>query len=301
MNDGTMPLPYPVGEHPAGSVWPTGQHSQDQQLRRGGYVPATRCDAERIPPVIAAHAIATYSRPGDTVVDPDCGAGTVLVEALRSGRHTIGLTTHGEHKRIARANLLAAADRAGYWPASLLLDHLPTTLATALAAGMVGRAGLVLTTLRHHQGEADGAVTRLADTLAACATLLRPAGRVIVTARRTRMLGALEDWPSEILAAADTAGLIPVQRCVALLAAIRGERLLIRASQAARRAVTRASRRGAPITLNAHHDVLVFAPDPQQARPGQQATSDATATAVAVPANSEKAVVMAAGEGACAS
>jgi hypothetical protein len=55
-----------------------------------------------------------------------------------------------------------------------------------------------------------------------------------------------------------------VQRCVALVAAIRGQRLHVRASHAARRAVTRASRRGAPITLTAHHDILVLAPRPRR-------------------------------------
>jgi hypothetical protein len=41
--------------------------------------PALRCLIER------------FSKPGDTILDPFCGSGTLLVEALLSGRHSVGL------------------------------------------------------------------------------------------------------------------------------------------------------------------------------------------------------------------
>jgi DNA modification methylase len=43
-----------------------------------------------------------YSRPGDLVVDPCCGAGTTLVAALRSGRRAIGGDINPEHAELAR-------------------------------------------------------------------------------------------------------------------------------------------------------------------------------------------------------
>lgn len=43
-----------------------------------------------------------YSRPGDLVVDPCCGAGTTLVAALRSGRRAIGGDVSAEHAELAR-------------------------------------------------------------------------------------------------------------------------------------------------------------------------------------------------------
>jgi hypothetical protein len=43
-----------------------------------------------------------YSRPGDLVVDPCCGAGTTLVAALRSGRRAIGGDVNAEHAELAR-------------------------------------------------------------------------------------------------------------------------------------------------------------------------------------------------------
>jgi DNA modification methylase len=42
-------------------------------------------------PALAAHAIATYSAPGGLVLDPMCGAGTTLVEAVHAARHAIGV------------------------------------------------------------------------------------------------------------------------------------------------------------------------------------------------------------------
>lgn len=44
----------------------------------------------RFSPEFARLAIRTFSRPGDVVLDPFMGSGTVLVEALVSGRHAIG-------------------------------------------------------------------------------------------------------------------------------------------------------------------------------------------------------------------
>ncbi|WP_165960688.1 hypothetical protein [Actinocrispum wychmicini] len=92
-------------------------------------------------------AIVTYTRPGDLVLDPDCGAGTVLVEALRAGRHALGLTARTRSWTLARANI-TAAKAAGAWRDGSVLDARPKVLATVRAAGLIGRVGLVLTALR---------------------------------------------------------------------------------------------------------------------------------------------------------
>lgn len=42
-----------------------------------------------------------YSRPGQLVVDPCCGAGTTLEAARRTGRRAIGGDVSLEHARIA--------------------------------------------------------------------------------------------------------------------------------------------------------------------------------------------------------
>lgn len=240
----------------AWSVWPTGQHNETTHHTRG-YLPATRTDAERIPPALAAYAISAYSRPGDTILDPDCGAGTVLVEALRAGRHTVGLTTSERWWSIARANL-TATKRAGAWPDASVLDAHPRMLTTPRAAGLTRRVSLVLSTLRHHAGhpdprEADSGLSRLAHTLTACFLLLHPDAHVIITIRRRRHRGVLQDLPSAVLAAGHTAGLIPLQRCVALTVPLRGTLLTTQ-----REAAPHKPRASIPISLTAHHDVLIF-------------------------------------------
>src|SRR5437879_12226611 len=62
------------------SVWTCGGQSDNIRLRQAGYLPDTGRDADRVPVGLASAAIAAYRRPGGTGADPDCGAGTVLVE-----------------------------------------------------------------------------------------------------------------------------------------------------------------------------------------------------------------------------
>jgi SAM-dependent methyltransferase len=58
--------------------------------------------AGRMHPTIARGAIAAYSQAGDTVVDPFCGSGTVLVEAQVAGRAAIGVDASPLATAIAR-------------------------------------------------------------------------------------------------------------------------------------------------------------------------------------------------------
>jgi hypothetical protein len=248
------------------SVWPTGQRDSLAQLRDAGCVPGTETDTERIPPAVAAHAIATYTRPGDLVLDPDCGAGTTLVEALRAGRHALGLTARNRWWTLARANV-TAAKTAGAWRDGSVLDARPKVLATVRAAGLIGRVGLVLTSLRKAPDRAGGAgldaievaMAELATTLLLCEPLLRSGGHVAVVAHPRRHLdGSLIDLTAPLIAAGASAGLVPVERCIALMAELRGSRLITRASLAERRAAVRAHAAGSPIAIGAHVEVLVF-------------------------------------------
>ncbi len=58
--------------------------------------------AGRMHPSIARGAIEAFSAPGDTVIDPFCGSGTVLVEALAAGRSAIGVDASALAVAIAR-------------------------------------------------------------------------------------------------------------------------------------------------------------------------------------------------------
>ncbi|MFI5308780.1 MAG: DNA methyltransferase [Polyangiales bacterium] len=70
----------------------------------------------RMPPGLARALIAAFSRPGDRVLDPFCGSGTVLVEAMLAGRHATGVDASPLALRIAEAHcaLRTAAQRAAF-------------------------------------------------------------------------------------------------------------------------------------------------------------------------------------------
>jgi hypothetical protein len=105
------------------SVWATAQQAGPSQ-RRGRYVPASVKHPARMLPAIAAHAVASYTQPGDLVFDPMCGIGTTLVEAVHAGRDAIGVEYESRWSDIADANL-ALAHTTGSWP---------TTFEAALAS-----------------------------------------------------------------------------------------------------------------------------------------------------------------------
>ncbi|GGM81679.1 hypothetical protein GCM10011609_17120 [Lentzea pudingi] len=243
------------------SVWPTGQHDALTQVRAAACVPGTETDTERVPPAVAAHTIATYTRPGDLVLDPNCGAGTVLTEALRAGRHAVGLTSSNRWWPLARANVTAAKSM-GAWRDGSVLDARPTVLATVRAAGLIGQVGLVLTALRTPSRRLSGsdhdpdesALAELATALRCCEPLVRQGGYVVVVARPKRCSdGALVDLASQLDAVGTAAGLALIDRCVALTADLRGERLRTRASLAERRRSANSR-----VSLVAHDEVFVF-------------------------------------------
>ncbi len=91
----------------ATSVWMTGQ--QDAKTQRSGrYVAASVTHPAKMLPAIAAHAIHHFSHPGDLVLDPMCGIGTTLVEAVRADRHALGTEYEPQWAVLARANLALA-------------------------------------------------------------------------------------------------------------------------------------------------------------------------------------------------
>ena len=70
--------------------------------------------AGRMHPTIARGGIQAFSAVGELVVDPFCGSGTVLVEAMAAGRRAVGVDASPLGIAIARARttLLGAAGRA---------------------------------------------------------------------------------------------------------------------------------------------------------------------------------------------
>ena len=291
---GPRPLPGPPGTRPSDprlplSVWATAQHDARTQ-RRGRYLPESTAHPAKMLPGIAATAISRYTEPGDLVADPMCGIGTTLVEAIHLGRNAIGVEYEPRWARIAAANITHAR-RHGAAGAAQVIRGDARQLPALLPPGMAGRAALVVTSppygpsvhgqVRAEQRRGGGGVEKydnrygrdpanlahhglddmlagFTQILAGCRVLLRPGGLAVITARPWRQHGELVDLPAAVLAAGASAGLISAARCVALLAGLRGGRLVPRPSFFQLDNVRKARRRGEPWHLIVHEDVLIL-------------------------------------------
>ena len=307
----------------ATSVWISGQ--QDAKTQRAGrYVPASVAHPAKMLPAIAAHAIHHYTRPGDIVLDPMCGIGTTLVEAVRSGRHAIGTEYEPRWTSIARANLTLAhhAGAAGIgrvvcadardlpkvahpaladlrsdvtvahpsatgeptrtpaWdrPVSLVLTSPPYgshTHGQVTAPGpghSVGKSDFRYSPTRRGSGnlahaDFDDLLAGFTAILAGAITLLRPGGHVVLTTRPYRRGGELIDLPSAIIAAAQDAGLTFIDRNPALMAGLRQDQLIPRASFFQLLAARKARGAGIPQQVTVHEDVLTFVYSPPDSEP----------------------------------
>ncbi|MEC3979895.1 DNA methyltransferase [Amycolatopsis sp. H20-H5] len=274
-----------------GSVWATAQTSPAAQ-RKGRFVPASTAHPAKMLPAVAAHAIAQYTRPGDVVLDPMCGIGTTLVEAIDLRRRAVGIEYEPHWVDIARANLDLARER-GHDHDGRVIGGDARQLETLLPAEYVGQVALVVTSppygpSLHGQvtsgpDTADGKVRKhhyrygstldrgnLANIghhrllagftriLAACARVLRPGGHVAITVRPWREHSELIDLPSQVIACGIAAGLVPVERCVALLARVADTDLVARGSFFQRDFIRKQRDAGLPLHLIAHEDLLIF-------------------------------------------
>jgi modification methylase len=96
-----MPTDLPL------SVWRSAQRNARAQ-RAGRYVELSGTHPARMLPAIAARVIATYTQPGDLVLDPLCGIGTTLVEAVHLGRDAIGVEYEQTWADVASGNVAHA-------------------------------------------------------------------------------------------------------------------------------------------------------------------------------------------------
>lgn len=268
------------------SVWTTAQRNARAQ-RAGRYVEVSGTHPAKMLPAIAARAIATYTGPGDLVVDPMAGIGSTLVEAVHLGRDAIGVEYEPNWADLARANLAHARAQGATGHGEVVCGdarHLPTLVDPAVR----GLVALVLTsppygpslhgrvTARPGEGIAkahnrystdpanlahvglDGLLDAMRTILAGCASLLRPGGYVAMTVRPWWSAGQLVDLPGALVRVGEDAGLVLYERNVALLAGLRGDRLVPRTSFFALEQVRKARAAGVPRFVIAHEDLLVF-------------------------------------------
>jgi modification methylase len=268
------------------SVWPTAQHAAPTQ-RAGRYLPGSTAHPAKMLPAIARHAINADSHPGELVLDPMCGIGTTLVEAIHLGRHAIGIELEPRWAQLAQANTSHARANGATGTATVITGdarHLPNLL----PPNPVGQVGLVLTsppygasihgqvTPRPGQGVAKYDNTYSPDPanlgrvnppdllqglgaiLAGCQQLLRPGALLVLTARPYRHHDQLVDLPGQLTQITEAAGLVLYERNAALLVGLRQDRLVPRPSFFQLDRIRKARARGLPLRIIAHEDVLVF-------------------------------------------
>lgn len=267
------------------SVWAVAQRPSQVQ-RRGRYLPDSMPHPAKMLPALAERAVETFTRPGDLVLDPMCGIGTTLVEAVQLGRDAIGVEYEARWADLARANVGYARDHGASGVAEVVVGDC-RHLRSLVPPEAVGQVALILTSPpygasthgrvrtngggvrkwdhRYSADRANLAHQGLDSILAAMESMFReasfvlaPGGVVALTARPWRKDGVLVDLPGRLVGAAHNAGFELVERNVALLAALRGERLVPRASFFQLNEVRRARAEGVPLRVIAHEDVLVF-------------------------------------------
>ncbi|UGT59891.1 TRM11 family SAM-dependent methyltransferase [Nocardia asteroides] len=282
-------IPSQIGSTaPPVSVWATAQTAPTAQ-RRGRYHPGSTAHPAKMFPAIVQHAVETYTRPGDLVLDPMCGIGTTLVESLYLGRRAVGVEYESPWAELARANI-GLAREAGIKLDAEVYHGDARKLGELIPAELRGRASLVITSppygdSLHGHVRANGAepirktnhrygrvldrgnlanvglgrlLTGFTKILAGAAEYLAPGGHVVITARPWRQHAELVPLPSHLYTCGELAGLVPVERCVALLGRLTEGELVARSSFFQRDFVVKQRAAGLPIHLIAHEDVVVL-------------------------------------------
>ncbi|MBK0870234.1 site-specific DNA-methyltransferase [Saccharopolyspora sp. HNM0986] len=276
---------------PGVSVWATAQSAPASQ-RKHRYTPDSTAHPAKMLPAVAAHAITHYTRPGELVLDPMCGIGTTLVEALDAGRGAVGVEYEPHWVRTARGNVELAHDSgapesgevysgdARRLPALLPTDYRGQVSLVVTsppygpsAHGQVITTNNVVQKFHHRYGNTldRGNLANIGHhrllagftrILTALRPFMKPGGHIAITARPWREHAELIDLPAQILACGTHAGLIPTERCVALLARVTDTELIARGSFFQRDFIRKQRESGLPLHLIAHEDVLIFRAPP---------------------------------------
>ncbi|NUT51438.1 MAG: site-specific DNA-methyltransferase, partial [Saccharothrix sp.] len=134
-------------ETPAVSVWTTAQTSPAAQ-RKNKYTPESTAHPAKMLPEVVRHAVTHYTRPGELVLDPMCGIGTTLVEAVRLGRRAVGVEYEPHWVEVANANLNLAREQGVGGDDGIdaqVLHGDARQLVTLLPPEYVGQVALVVT------------------------------------------------------------------------------------------------------------------------------------------------------------
>ncbi len=289
--------PYRTANLPI-ALWPCAQTTSQWQ-RHGRYLPESNRHPGKMLPALARRAIESYSDPGDLILDPMCGIGTTLVEAIHTGRHAIGVELEPRWAKLARANIEHAHHQGASSPAHVIegdarqtprlltetqhrqVDLIVTSPPYACQVADVSNENLVsgngplrradttnYSTDRNNLGHARGGtyLAAMGEVYEACATVLKPGGFLVLVTKDMRSGGALHNLSGDTITLCEGLGLRYWQRIIGLLATIRDSELVMRPSFWQTLHARRAHARGERTHIVAHEDVLVFR-KPHPAKP----------------------------------
>jgi modification methylase len=276
------------------AIWACAQKTSQWQ-RHGRYLPQSNRHPGKMLPALARRAVEAYSDPGDLVLDPMCGIGTTLVEAIHAERRAFGVELEPRWAKLARANIEHAHRQGAGSPARVIEGDarcLPHLLAAHEPTTLHGQVGLIVTSppygcqiadvaaenlltgtgsmrredtnnyspdrgnLGHARG--DAYLASMSDVYAACAAVLRPGGFLVLVTKDMRSGGALRNLSGDTIALCEGLGLRYWQRIIGLLGTLRDSEFVMRPSFWQVLNVRRARALGERTHVVAHEDVLVF-------------------------------------------
>jgi modification methylase len=125
------------------ALWPCAQRTSQWQ-RHERFLPESNRHPAKMLPEIARRVIASYSDPGDLVLDPMCGIATTLVEAIHQDRRAIGVELEGRWASLAAKNVEHARSQGAAGKALILKDD-ARYLGRGVLDELAGQVPLILT------------------------------------------------------------------------------------------------------------------------------------------------------------
>jgi modification methylase len=281
--------PYRTADVPL-AVWPCAQKTSQWQ-RYGRYLPESNRHPGKMLPALARRAIEAYSDPGDLVLDPMCGIGTTLVEAIHMSRRALGVELEPRWAKLARRNIKHAHHQNAPSPAHVIegdarqLPHLLKTHADTLVDLILtsppyacqiasvstenltsGRGPICRddthnysadrTNLGHARGRSY--LAAMGQVYEACAAVLKPGGFLVLVTKDMRSGGTLHNLSGDTITLCENLGLNYWQRIIGLLATVRDSEIVMRPSFWQTLHARRMRALGERTHVVAHEDVLVF-------------------------------------------
>lgn len=170
---------------------------------------------------LACRAIADFTATGDLIIDPMCGAGDTLLEAIKADRLAIGIEYQKYWADMARRRIEAATGNSKSLGYGVVVHGDPFKIGQLVGSDVKGRAALVIASPQNGTapsvGDPDGVCGDLDDLAAGftvvleqCRELLRPDGHLVIITAPVRQDGRRIELNSMTHESALNAGFVAV-------------------------------------------------------------------------------------------